>query len=298
MNGVINVYKSTGMTSFAVVAMVRKLTGISKVGHLGTLDPMAEGVLPVCVGYATRFADYLSSVDKEYVADIQFGISTDSYDTTGTILSENSSIIPTRENIEQIISSMVGDVELTVPAFSAKKIDGVRAYKLAREGKLEDAGTSVMHIKSIQLLHYDYPNAIIRVDCGKGTYIRSIIDKLGKDLGSGAAMSGLIRSKNGVFTSQSAYNEEQLKAMKEDGTLSSAVVSVDKLLDFPKAIVKQEVAKSVLNGKSPERSGYITLPIEEDGDNFFILDSDNNLLAMAERVEGSPTPLKLKMVFN
>ncbi len=298
MNGVINVYKATGVTSFAVVAMVRKLTGIKKVGHLGTLDPMAEGVLPVCVGPATRFADYLSSVDKEYVAEMQLGISTDSYDTTGTILSENSDITPTREELEQVLATFQGDMELVVPAFSAKKIDGVRAYKLAREGKLEDAGTSVMHIESVQLLHYEYPHAIIKVACGKGTYIRSIIEETGKKLGTGAAMSGLIRSKNGVFTSQTAYKEEQLKTMKEEGTLESAVVSVDKLLNFPKAIVKQEVVKSVLNGKSPERSGYVTLPIEEEGDNFFILDTNQNLLGMAERVEGSPTPLKLKMVFN
>lgn len=297
MNGVVNFYKEPGITSFKAVDTLRRLFGASRCGHLGTLDPMAEGVLPVCLGYATRFADYLSSADKEYIAQFRLGISTDSFDTTGAVLSESSGIKPDTETVRACASAMTGSLELTVPAFSAKKINGVRAYKLARKGAIEDAGVKPMTVYFCSLLSYEYPFGVIRVRCGKGTYIRSIINALGRELGCGAAMSGLIRSASGVFSARDSFKLHTLEELKRDGSLDKAVVPVTELLNWGKAVVKDGAVKSIANGASPDRSGYLSLPIETEGDDFFLTDTAGRLLAVASRQENSAVPLKIKMVF-
>lgn len=296
MNGVVNVYKEAGVTSFDVVSSVKKILNVSKCGHLGTLDPMAEGVLPVCVGYATRFADYLSSVNKEYIAEFKLGVKSDSYDITGSLVECGEDIKPTDEELRLVFSTMTGNVELKVPAYSAKKINGVRAYQLARRGEIEDAGFRSMEIFSIELLSYDYPYGIIRVSCGKGTYIRSIINSAGENLGTGAVMSGLIRSVNGLFKSKDALKISDLKKLSERGNVLEAVKPVTDFLDWGRAVVKDSVIPLIKNGISPDNKSYLSFPIEHEGDLFFIMDSRNNLLAAAERAENSETPLKLKMV--
>lgn len=295
MNGVINVYKESGVTSFDVVAKIRRLLNVSKCGHLGTLDPMAEGVLPICIGYATRFSDYISSVDKEYVAEFMLGVKSVSYDNTSE-LEKVSDMVVEKSQIESVLSELTGKISLTVPAYSAKKINGVRAYKLARKGEIEDAGSREMDIYSNTLLNYEYPLGIIRVSCGKGTYIRSIINTMGERLGCGAVMSGLIRSANGIFLSQKSHKISQLESMVENGSIQQAVTPVYELLDWGRAVIKDSAIKHIKNGISPDHSLYIHLPIEHDGDNFFIMDNKSNLIAVAERIEHSSFPLKLKMV--
>lgn len=295
MNGVINVYKESGVTSFDVVAKIRRLLNVSKCGHLGTLDPMAEGVLPICIGYATRFSDYISSVDKEYVAEFMLGVKSVSYDNTSE-LEKVSDMVVEKSQIESVLSELTGKISLTVPAYSAKKINGVRAYKLARKGEIEDAGSREMDIYSNILLNYEYPLGIIRVSCGKGTYIRSIINTMGERLGCGAVMSGLIRSANGIFLSQKSHKISQLESMVENGSIQQAVTPVYELLDWGRAVIKDSAIKHIKNGISPDHSLYIHLPIEHDGDNFFIMDNKSNLIAVAERIENSSFPLKLKMV--
>lgn len=295
MNGVINVYKESGVTSFDVVAKIRRLLNVSKCGHLGTLDPMAEGVLPICIGYATRFSDYISSVDKEYVAEFMLGVKSASYDNTSE-LEKVSDMVVEKSQIESVLLELTGKISLTVPAYSAKKINGVRAYKLARKGEIEDAGSREMDIYSNTLLNYEYPLGIIRVSCGKGTYIRSIINTMGERLGCGAVMSGLIRSANGIFLSQKSHKISQLEIMVENGSIQQAVTPVYELLDWGRAVIKDSAIKQIKNGISPDHSLYIHLPIEHDGDNFFIMDNKSNLIAVAERIENSSFPLKLKMV--
>lgn len=298
MNGVINFYKEAGITSFKAVNYVKKLFNVSKCGHLGTLDPMAEGVLPMCIGYGARFADYLSSVDKEYIAEFKLGVTTDSYDTTGNIISENDSIQPTYEEVEKEVAKIKGTISLTVPAYSAKKINGVRAYKLARRGVLEDAGEKEMDIYSCKLISYNYPYGIISVKCGKGTYIRSIISKIGNNLSCGGAMSGLIRATNGIFTAKNSYKLSDLENLKNENNLEKAVLPVTELLNWGKAIVKNEAIASIYNGISPKRDLFLSYPVESENDNFFILDNDKNLLAVGVRQENSSIPLKIKMVLK
>lgn len=298
MNGVINIYKESGVTSFDVVAGVRKLLNVSKCGHLGTLDPMAEGVLPVCVGYATRFSDYLSSVEKEYIAEFQLGKKSDTYDITGSVVECDKNIKPGENEVREVFSSLTGTVDLKVPAFSAKKINGVRAYKLARSGQIEDAGFRSMDIFSIDLLNYEYPVGVIRVACGKGTYIRSIINTAGEKLGTCALMSGLIRSANGIFKSKDALKLKDLESLVSSGQVLSVVRPVTDFLDWGRAVVKDSAVNLIKNGISPDNKSYLSYPVEHEGRLFFIMDTKNNLLAVAERVENSETPLKLKMVLN
>ncbi len=297
MNGIVNVYKEAGMTSFDVVAKVRRLFNISKCGHLGTLDPMAEGVLPVLVGYATRFADYLSSVDKEYIAEFKLGERSQSYDNSSEIEKVSDKIV-SEDDVKNVLNSLTGKISLKVPAYSAKKINGVRAYKLARKGEIEDAGEKEMEIYSIDLINYEYPLGIIKVSCGKGTYIRSIINTLGDCLGTGALMSGLIRSANGVFKYNQSHKISQLEKLSEENQLSQAVIPVYDILEWGRAVVKDSFIKRIKNGVSPDRNSFLSFPIEQEGSNFFIMDNQGNLLAAAERCESSDHPLKLTIVIN
>lgn len=309
MLGVINFYKEGGMTSFRAVAIVRRLLGIKKCGHLGTLDPIAEGVLPICIGNGTRFADYLTSSTetfpngksgnyKEYIATFQLGYRTDSYDNTGSKL-EESDIKPDREEIEEVLTQFKGSIELKVPAFSAKKIDGVRAYTLARRGELEDAGFSTMVIENIELLEYNYPLARIRVECSKGTYIRSIINELGLRLKCFATMTALIRSASGGFSIEGALKASELEAMVREG--KNVIIRVDTFLQWQSAVVKDEYIKNVKNGLSLKLAYYDKIDLEKikvsNSPLVFIKDKKDNILAVAEMGGEGDIPLLLKMVF-
>lgn len=297
MNGIVNVYKEAGMTSFDVVAKVRRLFDVSKCGHLGTLDPMAEGVLPVLIGYATRFADYLSCVDKEYIAQFKLGEKSQSYDNTSEVEKVSDKVVNI-DDLKNVLGTLTGNIFLKVPAYSAKKINGVRAYKLARKGEIEDAGEKEMEIYSIDLLNYEYPFGLIKVSCGKGTYIRSIINTLGERLGTGAVMSGLIRSANGIFKSNKSYKLSQLEKLAAENNLSQSVIPIYDILDWGRAVVKDSFIKKIKNGVSPDRDSFLHFPIEHEGSHFFIMDNNGNLLAAAERCESSDHPLKLNIVIN
>lgn len=296
MNGVINFYKESGITSFKAVDKVRKLLGIKKCGHTGTLDPMAEGVLPMCLNQSTKFVDYLMAGDKEYVAEITFGYKTDTYDSTGAVIAENDDIKPTEAEVLSMITTLIGKVELPIPSFSAVKIDGKRAHELARQGLIEDAGTRVNHVYDIALLSYEYPRAMIKVFCEKGTYIRSIIYVLGEKLGCYAVMSGLIRTGNGQFNIKDSFKLADLeKCIKNEDF--DFIKPVWDYLDWPRAVVKQDAVKLIKNGVSPKKHFYSYLPIEE-GEYFFVGTADGEMLGFAKKQKGNQIPLKMVKVFN
>jgi len=282
MNGIINYYKEPGLSSFGAVAYIRKLFGLKKVGHIGTLDPLAEGVLPICIGNATKFVDKLMSAEKVYLAEMQLGIQTDSFDITGKELNSNSDTIPNKEDIENILNSMIGEIELIVPSFSAKKINGVRAYKLARAGKIDNAGTAMMLIKSIELVDYNYPIAKIRVDCGKGTYIRSIINQVGINLGSFATMSKLIRLENGKFNVGNSLKREDLDLLKDENRLSESLIDIRNILtDWHSLKVIDRFLPKLKNGIAPSKDDFIDFSENISYNHIFIEDSLGNLHATA-----------------
>ena len=295
--GIVNYYKEKDISSFQAVSYVRKLYGVKKAGHIGTLDPLAEGILPICLGNATKFVQYLMSREKTYISEMQLGMKTDSFDTTGNVLSSNADIIPTEERLVEVLKGMCGKQTLTVPSYSAKKIDGVRAYKLARKGLIEDAGVAEMDIESIKMLDYSYPFSTIEVVCGKGTYIRSIIDTVGDTLGSYAVMSQLIRAKNGYFEISNSSSREQLEMLSSEGRLDESLIDIrDVLTNWKRVTISDEFLPRLMNGATPCTADFVkvgTIDLVED--NLFIEDSSGEIVATATVMNSR---LKLINVFN
>lgn len=218
-NGFINVYKPENMTSHDVVAIIRRrLPKKTKVGHTGTLDPDATGVLPVCVGKATRLAEYFSDLPKVYLGEMTLGAVTSTQDSSGEILAkakpEDLAAI-TESQVAEVIRNFVGDIKQIPPMVSAVKINGKKLYELAREGKIVERKPRNVKIYSIEIINMALPKVTLKVTCSSGTYIRTLINDIGEKLGIGAFMSALERQAVGSFTLQNSLPLEQIKNMLE-----------------------------------------------------------------------------------
>lgn len=296
MNGIVNVNKESGCSSFSVVESLKNILKTRKCGHIGTLDPIAEGVLPVCINQATKLSDYLMAKDKEYIASVRLGIKTDTMDITGKILNESNKV-PDFQAVKEALSMMIGEREYKIPAFSAVKISGQRAYKLARKGLIDDAGKRIMTVYEAEILDYSYPNLMIRVFCEKGTYIRSLIDFLGDTLGSFGTMENLVRTRNGVFDIKSSYKLSEIDEMVKQDDFSF-VIPIEKVIDWPNCVLKDEYLERFLNGVQIPKNGYIKLPIEVESDFFWITDRSKNVFGFAQKNEGKDIPLKVVKIFK
>ncbi len=292
----INLFKEKGITSFQALDKLRKLIGIKKCGHTGTLDPMAEGVLPVCIGKATKLADYLMDGNKTYIAEFKLGITTDTFDITGKIIKENSSVIPDEKELREQISFFKGKKELIIPAYSAVKIKGKRAYELARKGLIEDAGKKTNNIFSIELIEYDYPLCMIKMECDRGTYVRSVIHELGERLGCGAVMTGLIRTASGKFKISESYKLADIEKMFNEDD-KSFFKPVWDYLEWPEAVIKDDFEKMLLNGVSPTVDKYRYI-FGSDTNMYLIKNKEEKVLAIAEKTENYKIPLKIVKVFK
>ncbi|EJT5918686.1 tRNA pseudouridine(55) synthase TruB [Clostridium perfringens] len=246
MNGVINIYKNTGMTSFDVVAMVRRVAKMKKVGHTGTLDPAASGVLPVCLGKATKIIDYIMENKKVYRVNLKLGMVTDTYDLEGEVLREEDVSHITKDEILNCINSFVGTIDQVPPMYSALKQNGVRLYELARQGievHREARKITIYSIENIKIESND--NIQMDVCCSKGTYIRSLCYDIGEKLNVGATMTALERIQNGPFTKEEAINIEDLT----EELLEKHIISIEKALDsFEKITVNEKFGKLLRNG--------------------------------------------------
>lgn len=246
MNGVINIYKNTGMTSFDVVAMVRRVAKMKKVGHTGTLDPAASGVLPVCLGKATKIIDYIMENKKVYRVNLKLGMVTDTYDLEGEVLREKDASHITKDEILNCINSFVGTIDQVPPMYSALKQNGVRLYELARQGievHREARKVTIYSIENIKIESND--NIQMDVCCSKGTYIRSLCYDIGEKLNVGATMTALERIQNGPFTKEEAINIENLT----EELLEKHIISIEKALDsFEKITVNEKFGKLLRNG--------------------------------------------------
>ncbi|MDU2663733.1 MAG: tRNA pseudouridine(55) synthase TruB [Clostridium perfringens] len=246
MNGVINIYKNTGMTSFDVVAMVRRVAKMKKVGHTGTLDPAASGVLPVCLGKATKIIDYIMENKKVYRVNLKLGMVTDTYDLEGEVLREKDASHITKDEILNCINSFVGTIDQVPPMYSALKQNGVRLYELARQGievHREARKVTIYSIENIKIESND--NIQMDVCCSKGTYIRSLCYDIGEKLNVGATMTTLERIQNGPFTKEEAINIEDLT----EELLEKHIISIEKALDsFEKITVNEKFGKLLRNG--------------------------------------------------
>ena len=235
LNGIINVYKEVGFTSRDAVS---KLTGIlrqRKIGHTGTLDPAAEGVLPMCIGKATKLCELLTDHKKQYIAVIKFGIATDTEDVTGEIIEETSFANDwyeeklTEDNLSKVISGFIGRQLQTPPMYSAKRVGGKRLYELAREGKVIERKPCEITIYSIEIKNIDVSRreATIVVDCSKGTYIRTLCKDIGNELGCKAAMKSLVRTKTGNFLLENSYKLDEIEKLVRENRVSEIIIPIE-----------------------------------------------------------------------
>ncbi len=260
MNGFLNILKPPGMTSAAVVATIRRLTGEKRVGHAGTLDPEAAGVLPIMIGKAARLFDYLVDKEKEYVAECAFGVATDTQDATGAVVARGENY-PSYQAVQEASRRLIGDIWQRPSMFSAIKQDGVAMYERARRGETVEVPLRQVHVERIDL-HGEMPDhgVLMTIRCGRGTYIRSICNDLGEMLGCPAHMRFLLRSQSGVFRLDTAMTLEEAAAFKEQGTLQDNLLALDMPLGhLPRVDARPGLRKQVENG--------VKLPIKRvDGD--------------------------------
>lgn len=250
MDGIIVVDKPPGWTSHDAVGKMRRLANTRKVGHLGTLDPMATGVLPLVIGRATRLAQFYVRSDKVYDARVRFGYSTDTYDAEGTATSAPVNQVLNRETIEQKLEPFRGEFLLRPPAVSAKKIDGVPAYRLARQQIAVEMKPVPVEVFELKLVEIEGPEARIWAHCSAGTYMRSIAHELGQAMGCGAHLSALRRDRSGDFSIDQARTIPELEALAAEGRLAEALIPASSLLPaFPAVIVDPATAGLVRHGR-------------------------------------------------
>ncbi len=260
MNGFLNILKPPGMTSAAVVTTIRRLTGEKRVGHAGTLDPEAAGVLPIMIGKAARLFDYLVDKEKEYVAECAFGVATDTQDATGAVVARGDNY-PAFDAVEQASHKLIGDIWQRPSMFSAIKQDGVAMYERARRGETVEVPLRQVHVESIDL-HGETADhgVLLTIRCGRGTYIRSICNDLGEMLDCPAHMRFLLRSQSGVFRLDTAMTLEEAAELKEQGRLAESLLALDMPLQhLPRVDARPALCKQVENG--------VKLPLRRvDGD--------------------------------
>lgn len=280
MNGVILINKPLGKTSHDMVYEIRRLTGIKRVGHTGTLDPMAEGVLPICIGNATKASDMLTNHDKGYRAQLVLGMTTDTQDAEGEILTE-CNVNCTEQEIRDAVYSFVGEIKQVPPMYSAIKVGGKKLYELAREGKTVERKSRNVTIYSIEICDIDMENYTVTIDvcCSKGTYIRSLCEDIGMKLKVGAYMNTLVRTKSGNFTLEECSTVSELRELKEK--IGEKIISTDKLFsDYEKIQLNDKKTKLVTNGVRLDFEGLC------EGNFYRLYDKNDKFLCISKYVCG------------
>ncbi len=287
MNGIILIDKPLGKTSHDMVYFVRRLTGIKKVGHTGTLDPDASGVLPVCIGKATKVCDMLTATSKKYHATLVLGKTTDTQDASGTVLTE-CEVSVTEADINKIIGEFIGEIEQIPPMFSAIKKDGKKLYELARQGITVEREARRVTIHSIKITDIDLDKNEVSIDvhCSKGTYIRTLCQDIGIRLGCGAYMKNLRRTESGGFSIDRCKTVDELKAVADSGTLMSVIIPTDTVFaDYEKVILNDFLSAKLKNGIKIRRTGLVNDKL------YRIYDNNNEFLAIS-RYNGSELVLE------
>ncbi len=248
-NGIMNVYKEAGFTSHDVVARLRGICKQKKIGHTGTLDPDAVGVLPVCFGSGTKLCDMLTDWDKEYIATLRLGVSTDTQDLSGRVLfkaEEERLSAVTQERAKQCILSFLGGYEQIPPMYSALKVDGKRLYELARAGKEVERKPRRIEISELEILEMALPTIRFRVVCSKGTYIRTLCHDIGERLGCGGAMASLTRSRVGLFSIDSALRLSEIEKLRDEDKISDVMIPPDAVFETYRAVTVTSAGKRLL----------------------------------------------------
>ena len=250
MDGVLNIRKEKGYTSFDVVAKLRGILHMKKIGHTGTLDPEAEGVLPVVLGKATKLVDLLTEKQKTYEALLHLGLETDTQDMTGTVLEEKP-VEVTEEEVRTVIRSFLGEQQQIPPMYSALKVDGKKLYELAREGKTVERKPRAVQFYEIEIKKIGLPYVRFSVTCSKGTYIRTLCHDIGQKLGCGGCMEELLRTRSGNFVWEDSMTLAQVEEAVRNGTIGDRVISIGQVLkDYPEIFCTREGDRLLENGNA------------------------------------------------
>ena len=261
MNGILIVNKEAGFTSFDVIAKLRGILGMKKIGHTGTLDPMATGVLPVLLGNATRISDYLTDYQKCYIAGVKLGITTDTEDITGTVLSERP-VNVTEDALQKVIPSFLGDIMQLTPMYSARKVNGQKLVDLARKGISVEREKKPVCIKELTVSHFSQADGTftMKVLCSKGTYVRTLCHDIGEALGCGACMTSLQRVRTGQYEIAEAHTLSEIEEAKKAGRIEELVYATDSVFTaYDKSDVTEDGKKFLLNG-NPLRPEHLCGP--------------------------------------
>ncbi len=287
MNGLLVINKPSGKSSHGVVHAVRKITGEKRVGHAGTLDPMATGVLVVCLGQAVRVSEYLIDHDKKYRARVRLGVETDTYDATGEIVS-TCGVNVTAVQVATALHSFVGKISQVPPAHSAVQRGGVRAYKLARRGFAVELEPRAIEIYALEVRQLENDEVEFDVYCSKGTYLRSLAHDLGTKLGIGAHLSALTRLASGPFTLEQSLTLEEIERAVAEGTLARQLLPLDlALTQFPAVHLDPVAALAIRQGRFIPARGDLTATLLR------AYDEQGNLIALLERANSLLKPKKV-----
>ncbi len=280
MNGIIVLNKPKGKTSHDMVNFLRRLSGIKKIGHTGTLDPDATGVLPMCIGKATKAADMLTDSDKAYRAQLVLGATTDTQDASGNVLTTGA-VDVTEEDIRKAVSKYIGEISQIPPMFSAVKKDGKKLYELARRGISVERQPRKVTVYGIKIIEIAENTVTFDVDCSKGTYIRTLCEDIGNALGCGAYMNTLVRTKSAGFTLAESYTVEELENLSASGTLEKALLPLDMIFkEYDRIELDERRAKRVKYGVR------IAAQDAENGKTYRIYDEKGAFLCISECING------------
>ena len=289
MDGVLNIFKPQNMTSHDVVAIVRKALNTKKVGHTGTLDPMATGVLPICVGRATKIVDFIQSDKKTYRAEVTLGTATDTEDCWGTIIEEKP-VNVTDETFKSAILSFVGEIEQVPPMYSALKVNGKKLYELARSGKTVERKARKRMIYAIDNIVIKDHKAEFSVTCSKGTYIRTLCTDIGKKLDTVAHMSALVRTSTGRFSDVDALSIETVQSLGLK--LESHMIPIDEALNFDLKVHVSDKGKELIqNGVPIDLMRYVNFKYN-DNDHVLVYNNEK-FLALAQFIDDKLKIIKL-----
>lgn len=279
MNGVLNIFKPKGMSSFDAVRVVKNVAGTGKVGHTGTLDPEATGVLPICIGRATKIIDYIMDSEKVYEVTLKLGIRTTTYDLEGEVLEERDPSHLTEEEILNSINSFKGEYSQIPPMYSALKQNGVRLYELARKGIEVERKGRLINIHNLEDIKINNPYISMKVTCSKGTYIRSLCYDIGEKLGVFATMTQLNRAKTSVFSQEKSININELT--KEN--INDYILSMEEALEkYDKIVVNKKYVKLLVNGVRVA-DGRFTKDKVINNKLYRVYDDENNFIGLGER---------------
>ena len=285
ISGIMNVYKEKGWTSHDVVAKLRRILQQKKIGHTGTLDPDAEGVLPVCLGAGTKLCDLLTDTGKTYRAVLLLGCTTDTQDTTGTVLSSRQ-VTCSEEEARKAVLSFQGDYDQIPPMYSALKVQGKKLYELARAGVEVERKPRAVTIHEIQIEQIHLPEIAFTVSCSKGTYIRTLCHDIGEKLGCGGTMKSLQRIRVGEFLIEESRTLAEIEQLQEAGRLKEYVFPVDAMFPAYKAVyVKPETDRLLKNGNPLKERDFVTEVKPGEGRKLRVYDSSGKFCGIYRWVE-------------